>query len=82
MSVGSNLKLQLTTTILDCNTIRMTPHSITDQVCCYFLLGDISRAIETLTKAIWRKSDYDFPHYFRGRCYSIQGDYKRQHHRL
>ena len=49
----------------------------TDQARCYFLLGDISRAIETLTKAIWLKPDYDFPHYFRGRCYSIQGDYKR-----
>ena len=49
----------------------------TDQARCYFYLGDISRAIETLTKAILLKPDYDFPHFIRGICYSIQDDYQR-----
>ena len=41
---------------------------------CYFLLDDISRAIETLSKAIWAEPDYASAYYLRARCYTVQRD--------
>ncbi|MDE0184114.1 MAG: FRG domain-containing protein [Candidatus Poribacteria bacterium] len=41
---------------------------------CYFLLDDISRAIETLSKAIWADPNYESAYYMRARCYTVQRD--------
>ena len=44
----------------------------TELSCCYFLLDDINRAIETLSKAIWAEPDYESAYYFRAHCFTVQ----------
>lgn len=72
-------KKQLQAAIENCtSSLQYAPYDApfyAELAYCYFLLDDISSAIETLSKAIWLKPDYEFAYYSRARIYTIQGDH-------
>ena len=72
-------KKQLQAAIENCtSSLQYAPYDApfyAELAYCYFLLDDISSAIETLSKAIWLKPDYELAYYSRARIYTIQGDH-------
>ena len=49
----------------------------TKQALSYAQLDEFSSAIETISKAIWLKSDYYIAYYVRALCFGVQGDHER-----